>query len=111
MTIEHFEPATKKQVAEILPLILRKTLLDYEQFMQEKTSTETKVFSQKQAAGKVAVSHIMLLLKLAKWAGIDKDLQGDSDYSRAIAIALKEVEKNRNLVRLMDEEDDEFEDD
>lgn len=106
MTLKKFEPATRQQVADILPSILRKTLQDYEDFVKEQTSTETKLFSQKQSAGKSALAHIMLLLKLAKWAGIEEVIEDGEDYTKALEIARIEFEKGKSDSTLDDEDDD-----
>ncbi len=108
MTDDNIESATKKQVAEILPELLSKTLQEYRSFMDKTTQEEADkiTFSKKQSSGKVAVAHIMLLLKLAKWAQVEGDPKVKDDLAKAIINARQELENYHSL-----ENTDEFEDD
>lgn len=108
MTHEHFETATRKQVAEILPSILHKTLMDYESFVQTGDDEKnTAAFVKKQTACKTAIAHITLLLKLAKWAGLEGDMSADEDYSKALEIAKESYTAFQRQMEETREEEDE----
>ena len=71
--MENIDNATRQQVAEFLPAAIQKALNSYHAFMDNGVDTTTaKEFSEHHKAGKVAISHVELLIKMAEWAGIDK---------------------------------------
>lgn len=70
MTVK-IEEATRKQVAVFVPEAIRKAIDSYHGFMDSKIETEAKKFAEHHGAGKVALAHIELLIKLAKWADVE----------------------------------------
>ncbi|HNQ92213.1 MAG TPA: hypothetical protein PKI93_04705 [Alphaproteobacteria bacterium] len=65
------EETTRAQVAEFLPRAISKALQSYHEFMEGTAfGEEAKEFSDAHKAAKVAISHIELLIKLAKWADL-----------------------------------------
>jgi hypothetical protein len=70
MTIK-IEEATRKQVAVFVPQAIRKAIDSYYGFMDSKIETEAKKFAEHHSAGKVALAHIELLIKLARWADVE----------------------------------------
>lgn len=87
---ETIEAATRKQVAEFLPRAIEKALASYYDYLNDpetdivpedskpaKKTTKTQVFKDYHLAGKVAVSHIDLLLKLARWADLPVGSSGE----------------------------------
>lgn len=88
------EDQSREQIAEFLPESIRKALTSYKEFMEEqKAGGKAKDFKEHHMACKVAISHIELLLKLARWADLpDADVQGQNDQVVLLA-ALTEAEK------------------
>ena len=74
-TTKNIEDATRDQVAQILPGTISKTLESYEMFVRDmKEGNDTKNFHDAHRAAKVAIAHIELLIKLARWADLpEKD--------------------------------------
>lgn len=73
-TIEHL---TREQVAQFLPQAIEKSLESYRTFMNADISSDHKDFSDHHKAAKVAIAHIELLIKLARWADLpDATIEG-----------------------------------
>ena len=70
MTVK-IEEATREQVAVFLPEAIRKTIDSYHAFMEGEIESGGKKFAEHHSAGKVAISHLQLLLKLAQWADVE----------------------------------------
>jgi hypothetical protein len=71
------EQQTRQQIAEFLPEAIELAFASYKKFMQdgpkEKQSHENSKgteFIEHHKSAKVAISHIELLIKLAKWADL-----------------------------------------
>lgn len=94
MTVK-IEEATRKQVAVFVPVALQKAVESYNGFMDREIGEEPKQFSEHHSAGKVALAHIDLILKLAKWANVDT-----GDTRDAAQHALK-GEDEANALRLL----------
>jgi len=72
MTELKIEEATRKQVAEFLPPVIKRTFGSYHDFVQqEPDNTQSKLFKEHHAACKVAIAHIALLLSLASKVEVD----------------------------------------
>lgn len=107
----NIEDQSRSQIAEFLPESIRKALTSYKNFMEEKNENDTaKVFKEHHLACKVAVSHIDLLLKLARWADLPAlDVQNQNDRA-VLQAALCEAEKELRGYEdnaTTDEDDDE----
>lgn len=77
ITIEH---ATREQIAEFLPEAIALAVGSYRDHMSKPIGEGGFESHHKQA--KVAISHIELLIKLAKWADLpDKAVIGDAEAS------------------------------
>ena len=77
MTQSNIEDATRKQVADFFPHALMRALESYRCFTETVDEIEdSKKYAEHHKAGKVAIAHIHLLLKLADWAGIDRRSAG-----------------------------------
>jgi hypothetical protein len=84
MTIK-LEEATRNQLAEFLPQAIRKAFCSYHSFMQGDPDDEKiKIFKEHHNAGKVALAHIELLLKLAALKNIDVAKISDEDMQKAV---------------------------
>jgi hypothetical protein len=69
MTVK-VEEATRQQVAVFVPEAIQKAVESYYHFMDLEIESTAKKFAEHHSAGKVAVAHIQLLLKLAQWADV-----------------------------------------
>lgn len=85
ITIEH---ATREQIAEFLPEAIRLAVSSYRQFMKTEEDLDKdanivkREFAIHHKEAKIAISHIELLIKLAKWADLpDKAVIGDAEAS------------------------------
>lgn len=87
---------TRRQVARFVPEALQKAVDSYNGFMGREIGTEPKNFAEHHSAGKVALAHIDLILKLAKWADIDT-----GDMGAAAQYVLK-GEAEANALRLIE---------
>lgn len=72
------EDRTRAAVSEVLPDAIRKTLESYRRFIGSEAAHDTKQFSAHHTACKVAIAHLELLLKLARWADIEKTKASES---------------------------------
>lgn len=72
------EIATREQIAAFLPDAIRLAVESYRGFMQtEQKIINRKDFADHHKSAKVAISHIELLIKLARWADLpDSQLTG-----------------------------------
>lgn len=64
------EDATRQHLAAFLPDAISQALKSYYRFAQQDPLPEPKEFSDHHKACKVAIAHIELLIKLAKWADL-----------------------------------------
>lgn len=83
ITIEH---ATREQIAEFLPEAIKLAVASYRHFMMteedldENANIIKRQFAVHHKEAKIAISHIELLIKLAKWADLpDKSVIGDAE--------------------------------
>lgn len=98
------EDTTRAQVAEFLPRAMAKALASYREYMDSASFETNSNFSEVHKAAKVAISHIELLIKLAKWADLPDAVQGpDSLLASLICEAQGDVDKNKTR---MDEDGD-----
>lgn len=96
------EDTTRTQIAEFLPEAIRLAVRSYRNFMNteedinEKGQIVTRGFVEHHKSAKIAISHIELLIKLAKWADLpDATLAGSEDMELfASLMATAEAELN-----------------
>ncbi len=87
MSEEKIGGESRDQILEFFPSALKKALDSYEEFMDKDISSKTpKEFGEHHSAGKIAISHIELLLKLGKRVEIPDDKEG-----RALAALLEQA--------------------
>lgn len=75
---QSIEDQTRKRVSEFLPEAIRKTLDSYHEFVGSEINNDAREFSAHHSACKVAIAHLELLLKLARWADVPDQKQDDS---------------------------------
>lgn len=87
------EDLSRVQIAGFLPDAIRTALNSYQKFSKKNVGDEEKDFKDHHTACKVAISHIDLLLKLARWADLpDSEIEGQN-HQRVLAAAIEEAEK------------------
>lgn len=80
------EEKTRQSIAAFLPDILDRALLSYAAFAENNApGEEAKDFAAHHNACKVAIAHIELLIKLARWA----DLEDEARAAEARRAALE----------------------
>ncbi len=98
---DKIEEHTRRQIEAFLPDAIYRALISYQQFSEQEAPDEAKEFTAHHNACKVAIAHIELLIKLARWA----DLPGDDDNGNhsekamlktMVATAEQELEKYRD---------------
>jgi len=100
--VNTLDEATRKQVAVFLPELITKTLQSYYDFVSAGPETATpaktssKSFSEHHSAGKVALAHLDLLLKLANLADVKTSLSED-DLAHVMK-GKEEVNESRGLI-------------
>ena len=73
------EEQTKQRILGFLPDAISQALKSYYMFVQQDSPEEAKAFSAHHSACKVAIAHIELLIKLARWADIQDEDGGNDD--------------------------------
>lgn len=92
------EENTRAQIASFLPDVLTSALLSYQQFMEQDVSKKASEFKDYHNACKVAIAHIELLIKLAKWADLpgSKASGGDGNEVLLAMMATAESELKKH---------------
>lgn len=74
------ENDTRKSIATFLPDAIESTLCSYHEFSAGDVPNDAKGFSAHHSACKVAIAHIELLIKLARWADLpDMNTENNND--------------------------------
>lgn len=85
--------ATRAEVAQFLPSALKTALKSYRQFMAQDVAQTPKEFGAHHTAGKVALAHVDLLLKLARWADLEEEIHKNEDVGPLLRHAQLEFSK------------------
>lgn len=106
------EDMTRAKLVQVLPDAIEQALLSYYSFMDAGMSEEEmKKFSEAHKAAKVAISHIELLIKLAKWAELPDSAmlqQPDSHLVQLISQATQDVDSFRDRSLAVPDESEEI---
>jgi hypothetical protein len=87
------EDASREQISGFLPDAIAKAITSYHHFADaEVNNKDAKEFAAHHSACKVAIAHIELLLKLARWADLPDRSAGDHNHQTAIAAMMREAE-------------------
>lgn len=87
------EERSRQQIASFLPDAIARALTSYRVFMERDVAQDVpKAFSEHHGACKVAVAHIELLLKLARWADLPESAGGNEKAMLAAMMAEAEKE-------------------
>jgi hypothetical protein len=97
---EKIEEHTRRQIAEFLPDAIARTLKSYRGFSEQKPAEEARDFYAHHNACKVAISHIELLIKLARWADLPDE--GAEDHNQQIILAEMMASAEEELQRHKD---------
>lgn len=92
MTEDKIKTLTRQNVAGFLPDAISKALDSYYIFMDQEVPEDAKGFSAHHGACKVAIAHVELLLKLAKWAELPEDKTRDQSAQSDLAIMMRDAE-------------------
>ena len=79
------ENKTREAIANFLPDAIKNTLDSYHDFSSGQVPDDAKGFSAHHSACKVAIAHIDLLIKLARWADLPDENIKDKDENQLLA--------------------------
>ena len=103
--ILRIEDASRAQIAEFLPDALKTALTSYHQFSQQAVEIgDAKLFGAHHTACKVAIAHIDLLLKLARWADLPDPAGEDANRQIILAAVIGEAESELRASPYIDAE-------
>lgn len=86
---------SRAQIAAFLPGAIMRALTSYFEFSKASPDEQQcKDFASRHTAAKAAISHIELLVKLAKWADLPDEKDGSPDLALMIANAQQELDKS-----------------
>lgn len=83
---------SRDQIAEFLPDAIRAAMNSYQTYSESVMATDKEKFKEHHTACKVAISHIDLLLKLARWADLPDDDLADKNTQKILIAAIAEAE-------------------
>lgn len=83
----NIESGMRERIAEFLPRAVEAALASYQDFSEKEDVDDAKDFKAHHDACKVAIAHIELLIKLARWADLP-DPQVEGEDNRKIMISL-----------------------
>lgn len=85
----------RSRIAEFLPRALEKAIASYENFMEKENDTTKEPkgpnFKIHHDACKVALAHIELLVKLARWADLPDPELEDENHQRALRSLIEQA--------------------
>lgn len=116
MTDQKIENQTRARISAFLPDAIAQALTSYHRFADQNIPEDAKGFSAHHSACKVAIAHIELLIKLARWADLPDVGTGDPNSQIMLAAMMQEAEdelgryrqKNGFLEQKDDEEDNDL---
>lgn len=86
------EDDTRKRIAAFLPDAIARALTSYHEFSKRNTGDDAKKFTEHHSACKVAIAHIELLIKLAKWADLPDARAENHNQQIVLAAMIQEAE-------------------
>lgn len=90
---DKIEDDTRKRIATFLPDAIAQALTSYHRFSQQDAPEEAKEFSAHHSACKVAIAHIELLIKLARWADLPDAKAENGNQQILLAAMMQEAEE------------------
>lgn len=108
--IDKIEQAGREQIATFLPDAIAKALTSYHRFADSSIPDDPKGFSAHHGACKVAIAHVELLLKLARWADLPDAAVADQNTQVILSAMMAEAnEKLAEYNQSLEQEEDESE--
>ncbi len=89
---EKTEADTRRRIAAFLPDAIARALTSYHTFAQQPVPEDAKDFTAHHNACKVAIAHIELLIKLARWADLPDAQAADHNRQIVLAAMMQEAE-------------------
>lgn len=86
----HIDEETRQKIKGFLPSAITNTLESYEGFMHFEGEGSSKDFASHHSACKIAIAHLELLLKLARWADVTELEKGKNDPFKEILLQAKQ---------------------
>lgn len=86
------EDKSRGQIADALPDAIAIALTSYQVFLEKDHHEDSKEFKTHHEACKVAISHLELLIKLAKWADLPDENASDESRQVMLAAMMKNAE-------------------
>ncbi|MDP7142127.1 MAG: hypothetical protein QF692_02505 [Alphaproteobacteria bacterium] len=99
MSQKHIEQQTRQQISDFLPDAISRALTSYYRFSRQDAPAEAKEFSAHHSACKVAIAHIELLIKLARWAELPDAESGDANHQVVLAAMMREAQQELKTYR------------
>lgn len=93
MSKTKIEEKGRIQIAAFLPDAIARALTSYHRFSKQDAPSEAKEFSAHHSACKVAIAHIELLIKLAKWADLPDAKAEDGNRQIILAAMMQEAQE------------------
>ncbi len=98
------EENTRRRIATFLPDAIARALTSYHRFSRSEggaadEDTSPKDFSAHHSACKVAIAHIELLIKLARWADLPDAKAEDHNNQIILAAMMQEAEEELRAYR------------
>ena len=87
MRKQKIEEGMRQRIAVFLPDAIARALTSYHRFSRQEAPDEAKEFSAHHNACKVAIAHIELLIKLARWADLP-DAQAENHNQQILLAAV-----------------------
>lgn len=103
---QSIEDRSRAQIASFLPDAIAKALTSYHTFMETDVGQDAKEFSAHHGACKIAIAHIELLLKLARWADLPDIKAGTSNEQIMLAAMMQEAEEELRKLEGQEGEDE-----
>jgi hypothetical protein len=102
--VDTIENMSRQQIASFLPDAIAKALTSYHEFAERNiVINQAKAFSEHHSACKVAVAHIELLIKLARWADLPHIEAGKPNEQVMLAAMMQEAEEELARIKREDE--------
>lgn len=87
------EAQTRARIALFLPEAIRKALSSYEAFLTDEVEGGSKEFKAHHDAGKVAIGHLELLIKMAKWVDEPSTEENHVDHQAVLSDIIKKAQE------------------
>ena len=87
------------RISTFLPDAIAQALKSYHRFAKQDAPPDAREFSAHHSACKVAIAHIELLIKLARWADLPDEKAGDANQQVMLAAMMQQAESEVQAYR------------